>query len=268
MSAAAGDELTSEPEGKSGSLSFDRIADQYDETRGGEDRGRRFAVELAPLLDASLPVLELGVGTGVVALGLQELGFRVLGLDLSFAMLERARHRIGPRLARGDLRRLPVATGSVDQALCVWVLHVTGDVGLALAEVARILRPGGRFLVVPAVAGDPNDEVNRLIWDMHRNLDPAGARRDDPERLEALAPAAGFRFAGTNAWLPFDYEERPAETLRKLETRSFSSLWNASDEQWEAIVKPVIEAIRAMPDLERPIVRRSTDKVVLLVKEG
>jgi ubiquinone/menaquinone biosynthesis C-methylase UbiE len=268
MSAAAGDQLTSEPGGKSGSLSFDRIADQYDETRGGEDRGRRFAVELAPLLDASHPVLELGVGTGVVAVGLQELGFRVLGLDLSPAMLERAQQRIGPRVAAGDLRRLPVATGAVAQALCVWVLHVVGDVPAALAEIARILRPGGRFLVVPAVAGDPNDEVNGLVWDMHRKLDPAGARRDDPERLEALAPAAGFRFAGAHAWLPFDYEERPAETLRKLETRSFSSLWDATDEQWQTIVRPVIEAIRAMPDLERPIPRRSTDRVVLLVKEG
>jgi ubiquinone/menaquinone biosynthesis C-methylase UbiE len=264
MSAAAGDELKSE----SGSLSFDRIADQYDETRGGEDRGRRFAAELAPLLDPSLPVLELGVGTGVVALGLQELGFGVLGLDLSFAMLQRARRRIGPRVARGDVLRLPVATRAIDQALCVWVLHVTGDVGLALAEVARILRPGGRFLVVSAVAGDPNDEVDRLIWDMHRKLDQAGERRDDPERLEALAPAAGFRFAGTHVWAPFDYEERPAETLRKLESRSFSSLWNASDGQWETIVLPVIEAIRAMPDLERPIARRSADRVVLLVKEG
>lgn len=255
--------MTSSP-----SRSFERIADSYDETRGGEERGRRFARELAELLDPPGPVLELGVGTGVVALGLQGLGFRMLGMDLSLAMLERARQRIGPRVAAGDLRRLPIATGAVTQALCVWVLHVVGDVPAALAEIARILRPGGRFLVVPGVAGDPDDEVNRLIWGMHRKLDPGGARRDDPERLEELAPAAGLRFAGAVAWLPFDYEERPAETLRKLESRSFSSLWDATDEEWRTIVLPVIEAIRAMPDLERPIPRRSTDRVVLLVKEG
>ena len=51
------------------SLSFERIADRYDATRGGEQRGRRTAASLAPLLDPVWPVVEIGIGTGVIALG-------------------------------------------------------------------------------------------------------------------------------------------------------------------------------------------------------
>jgi ubiquinone/menaquinone biosynthesis C-methylase UbiE len=72
------------------SLAFDRVAETYDQTRGGEERGRRFATEVATFLDPSRPVLEVGVGTGVMALGLRELGFDVLGLDLSLPMLRAA----------------------------------------------------------------------------------------------------------------------------------------------------------------------------------
>lgn len=249
-----------------GSQSFDPIADRYDETRGGEDRGRRFAKELLPLLDPSEPVLEVGVGTGLVAKGLQDLGCRVFGVDLSMAMLAQARRRIGPRVAAGDARRLPVADGSIDQALSVWVLHVARGAPEVLREAARILRPGGRYVVVPGMAGEPRDPVNSLIWDMIRKLDPEGIRRDDPERLRELAPAAGLRFVGAHEWPTYDYEETPATTLHKLESRSFSVLWDVSDEQWRTVVAPVIDAIRSLPSQDAPIRRKSTDQVVVLEK--
>lgn len=249
-----------------GSQSFDPIADRYDETRGGEDRGRRFAKELAPMLDASEPVLEIGVGTGLVAQGLQELGQPVLGVDLSMAMLTRAKARIGPRVAAGDARLLPVADGSIGQALSVWVLHVVRAAPEVLRELGRVLRPGGRYVVVPGMAGEPEDPVNSLIWDMVRKLDPEGVRRDDPQRLRELAPAAGLRFAGAHDWPPYDYEETPATTLHKLETRSFSVLWDVSDDQWRKVVMPVMDAIRAISAQDVPIKRRSTDRVVVLEK--
>ena len=122
------------------SRSFERIADRYDETRGGEDRGRRFAANLLPLLDARLPTLEIGIGTGVVAMGLAGLGCRVFGVDISPAMLSRARGRLGPRVAIGDARRLPVAEASFAGAYSVWVLHVVGNVPAVLAEERKSTR--------------------------------------------------------------------------------------------------------------------------------
>ena len=89
------------------SLSFEPIADRYDATRGGEQRGQRTAANLAPLLDPAAPVLEVGIGTGIVALALRQLGFTVVGVDLSPAMAQRARRRLGPVVAVADAAQLP-----------------------------------------------------------------------------------------------------------------------------------------------------------------
>jgi ubiquinone/menaquinone biosynthesis C-methylase UbiE len=257
-----------EPETAAASRSFERIAESYDETRGGEDRGRWFAANLLPLLDQTKPILEIGIGTGVVAMGLAELDVRVLGVDLSPAMLAQAKVRIGPRVALGDARRLPIADSSFDQAYSVWVLHVVGSVPLLLTEVARILRPGGRYLVVPATGADPKDRLDAIIREMHRKLDPLALHNDNPDYLEAIAPAAGLRFAGAPAMFYRGYDEILSKTLHKLETRSMSFLWDVTDDQWREVVQPVIDEIRAMPDLDKPVGRRSTERVVILEKPG
>src|SRR5689334_11954047 len=98
------------------SLSFDRVADQYDESRGGTARGERMAADLAPWF-APGAVLEVGVGTGIVAGGLRKHGVPVLGVDLSAEMLRRAVDRLGPVVARADATALPVASGSIDNVL-------------------------------------------------------------------------------------------------------------------------------------------------------
>jgi ubiquinone/menaquinone biosynthesis C-methylase UbiE len=249
------------------SQSFERIADTYDETRGGVDRGRRFARELQALLDPTKLVVEIGAGTGVVAIGLQELGHRIAGFDLSEGMLRRARLRVGPRVAAADARRLPLADGSVDQALSVWVLHVVGDIPAVLEEVARVLRTGGRYLVVPAMSARPGDPLGEVIWEMDRRLDPQGRRRDDEENLRDLAPAAGLRVVQSREWRAHAYEESPAQVLRKLQTRSYSFLWNATEDQWREVVVPGIEAVRAMPDPDRPISRGVEGRVIVFERK-
>src|SRR4051812_8532236 len=109
------------------SVSFDRIADRYDETRGGEVRGRGHADALAPWVLPDGPLLEVGVGTGVVAAALHGRGISVAGVDLSLAMLRRARDRLGARVVAGDALRLPVRTGAVATVCFVHVLHLVGD---------------------------------------------------------------------------------------------------------------------------------------------
>src|SRR5687768_8365818 len=115
------------------SVSFDRIADRYDETRGGDKRGRELSGEVARWLVPG-PALEVGVGTGLVAAGLTARGVPVTGVDLSPAMLARARARLGATVAVGDAMALPVASGSVANVYFVWVLHLVGDVPATIAE--------------------------------------------------------------------------------------------------------------------------------------
>jgi ubiquinone/menaquinone biosynthesis C-methylase UbiE len=168
------------------SLSFERIADRYDATRGGEQRGRRTAASLAPLLDPVWPVVEIGIGTGVIALGLRELGFAVVAVDLSPAMTQRARRRLGPVVAVADAAHLPVADAAIEQAVSIWLLHLVADRAAVMAEVARALRPGGRYLVSSARVGvPPTDDIDRLVFDMRNQLDP----RWDNDRCTLARPA-------------------------------------------------------------------------------
>jgi ubiquinone/menaquinone biosynthesis C-methylase UbiE len=249
------------------SLSFDRIADAYDRTRGGMGRGRRFAEELAPFFDPGRPLFEVGIGTGLIALGLRELGFGVAGVDLSEAMARTARARIGPSVALGDARRLPVRDHALPQAFSVWVLHVVGDPGGVLAEVARVLAPSGRYAVIPGFSAEPGDPIGKAILEMQLRADPHGHRRDDEEHLRGPATAVGLRLVLSRPLAMHDYEESPADALRKIEARSYSWLWDLSDAGYAHAVEPAVRALRSLPDPERPIQRRSSGRLLVFEPE-
>jgi SAM-dependent methyltransferase len=246
------------------SIPFDRVADRYDETRGGEERGRLLAGEIHPLLDRSRPVLELGVGTGLVALGLRELGYRVLGVDLSPPMAARAAARLGPVVAVGDALRLPVAGAALDQAFSVWLLHLVGDQAAVLREVARVIRPGGRYVVSPGHLARPEDEEGAMLWDLDRLLDPGNERVDDAERLRSLAPGAGLRVVEERRCAPRRFEMSPEEVAHNMEDRLYSILWDVDDAKWRDLVEPVIRRLRQMPDPERPRPRVHEYRLVIL----
>jgi SAM-dependent methyltransferase len=248
------------------SLSFERIADRYDETRGGEERGRHAAGILDGVLDLGPLTLEVGVGTGLVADGLAELGHRVVGVDLSPRMAARAVGRIGPRVAVADARRMPFRDSSFDQAYSVWVLHLVGDIAAVLSEVGRVLWPGGRYVVVPAYGqyADPYDPVGHLFQEMWDALDPDGIRRDDQPRLRDLAPAAGLRIEDTFRGPDLARRESPAILIRNIEQRVFSFLWDVDDERWRRHVEPVLGELRQLPDPDVPIDRPMPFNVVVL----
>jgi SAM-dependent methyltransferase len=248
------------------SIAFDRAADTYDETRGGEERAERYAGAIAPHLDPEAVTLDVGVGTGIVAAALVRRGFRFVGVDLSATMLAKARARLGDRVARGDALRLPVRDEAVRRATSVWVLHVVGDTPGLLAEVARVLAPGGRYVVMPGGGQQPEDEIGRRTQGIERALDPERRRDDSAERLAELAPAAGFRVAATveHHW---EFERSPADVAAALETRSNSYLWDLDEARWREHVAPVIEWLGSLPDPERPIVRRARDTLVVLERD-
>jgi SAM-dependent methyltransferase len=244
--------------------SFERIAHRYDETRGGEERGRHAAGILGGLLDRTRLALEIGVGTGLVADALTELGHHVVGVDLSPGMAARAVDRMGPRVAVADARHLPLRGGSLDQAYSVWVLHLVGDLPAVLGEVARVLRPGGRYAVIPGYGQDAGDPISRLFLEMWDALDPEGVRRDDEARLRELAPAARLRVAIALRAPDLRRQESPASVARNIEERVFSILWDVDDERWRRHVEPVLDALRSMPNPEQPIERPLPFNVVVL----
>ncbi len=236
------------------SVSFDRMADKYDETRGGLIRGTSFATTISPQLPAGSFILEIGVGTGAIALPLVERGHIVVGVDISSGMLAYAHDRLGARVAIADAMRLPVHAESVDAVLAVWVMHLVADPSVVLAECRRILRPGGRLVVIQAAAKEEPSDVADIIAALHRT-------RGRPSDL----PYTGMTQVHESYADFFEFEETPNETKAIIEARTWSWLWDISDDDWNTSVQPAVDQLAALPDPDRP--RHRTQSHPLLVFE-
>jgi ubiquinone/menaquinone biosynthesis C-methylase UbiE len=153
--------------------SFDRAAGFYDATRGLPDDVRDAVADtLAAELKGRGTCLEIGVGTGRIALPLHERGVQLVGADIAPAMLERLLSNAGGGrpfpLLLADATRLPVAAGSVGAVLASHVLHLLPNWHGAVDEAVRVLHEGGALFVdfgggVAAPWSEPTEQVmNRL----------------------------------------------------------------------------------------------------------
>ena len=135
-----------------GAGSFDSAAETYDAARGFPPGvGEQVAKAAADWIGRGARVLELGPGTGRITKPLMALGMAVTGLDLSRGMMDHLRENTPPghpppALIQGDVVCLPLAASGFEAVVSVHVFQLIADWGRALAEVRRVLRPGGVFL--------------------------------------------------------------------------------------------------------------------------
>ncbi len=153
-----------------------------------ESYGEHFvAFALAALLPAEWCVADLGCGTGEVAGELAPRVKRVIGIDRSPAMLDAARRSLAGHanveLREGTLEEIPISDASVDAALTLLVLTYVPDLTRALAEARRVLKPGGRLVVVDLVRHEREDF--RLAFE---HLHPGF----EPDELARAMKAAGL----------------------------------------------------------------------------
>jgi ArsR family transcriptional regulator len=131
---------------------FTSSAGQWDKLRTELYGSRADLTPLAALLDPEWTVADLGCGTGQTAAALAPFVGRVIAVDESGAMLAAARRRLAEHdnveVRSGRLENLPIDGGSLDAAVLSLVLHFVIDPSAAIAEAGRVLRPGGRLLVV------------------------------------------------------------------------------------------------------------------------
>jgi demethylmenaquinone methyltransferase/2-methoxy-6-polyprenyl-1,4-benzoquinol methylase len=129
---------------------FDEVAPRYDRTNAvlslGLDRTWRTAVTDALALRPGQTVLDLAAGTATSTVALARSGATVVGCDFSLGMLRQGRDR-GVPLVAGDALRLPFADASFDAVTISFGLRNVADTKLALTELLRVTKPGGRLVV-------------------------------------------------------------------------------------------------------------------------
>lgn len=171
--------------------SYDTLAVDYAEHfRDGHDN---MPVERSVLsLFADMvhgPVLDVGCGTGLATSELARLGVEVSGLDLSPGMLEVARRRL-PEVTFevGSMLALPYADSAFGGVVAWYsTIHVPdADLPTALAELARVLRPGGHLLLGFQVGTEPRRMTSALGHEIELDF-----HRRQPAHMAELLAAAG-----------------------------------------------------------------------------
>jgi ubiquinone/menaquinone biosynthesis C-methylase UbiE len=153
----------------------------------------------AQVLDGLAPgatVVDVGCGTGTLAIALAAGGAEVIGVDGDPEVLALARAKAGAEAVqwrKGTATALPLAGESADRVVMSLLLHHldAGAKRTALAEAVRVLRPGGRLHV--ADWGRPRDPLMRgAAWALQRLDGPAGLREHLDGRLHGLLTDAGL----------------------------------------------------------------------------
>lgn len=168
----------------------------------GEARGRMRVLELLDA-KAGMRVIDLACGPGTLSRRIVERvspGGEVVGVDLAPGMIELARASIPhARFEVMDIERLEFAGGSFDGAVCGHGLQFAPDLGAALREAHRVLRPGGRL-----AASVPVEETNDSVWTVldaviDRRLPPAPQASDCTPTRATVADVLHFGQAALDA---------------------------------------------------------------------
>lgn len=230
------------------SVSFDRVANQYDATRGypsGVPERIAAGFIAAGGLARGADTLELGIGTGRIALPLLEEGVSVTGVDISPRMVEHltanydARRGERPEAAWGelavemaDMTALPFPDNRFDAVIGVHILHLVPDWRRALDEAFRVLAPGASFLLGQDRRENPElDAISDYWQDVVRGLGytprRVGAQGYGEIVAELRARGLPIREQVVVTW---SEAETPRAALENITLRLWSLTWHVPDD--------------------------------------
>ena len=239
-----------------GSISFDRAAEYYDRTRAFPED---IMARLIPMLAAQVPrrelCLEIGIGTGRIALPLMGEGVRIVGVDISPEMLRKLRGKADRPLpiAIADATRLPFGDHSFGSAVAAHVLHLIPGWRSAVDELVRVVRTKGVVLASRGAA-------SRTEWQhalRRRFFAEAGNRPWPPgiDTIKELDDEMAFRGAVVRELDELRREDNVsvADQLAALEAGQWSACWAMDDAaRHRAAVATREWARRELGDLDAP----------------
>ena len=250
------------------SLSFDRAVSYYDRTRLMPDWLR------VPLVDSlvreagvmsELMILEVGIGTGRIALPFAARGLPIVGVDLSLAMmgeLQRKNAKLGYRVvaAQADANALPFSDSKFDCVYIVNTLHVVAHWQNATHEAWRILKPGGSLLV-SAHNANPDSIFDQMQFKLRELAQARGVDaqlpglRSDEELKTELIGLGETRIVDVVRHVD---GVTPAPMLDGLAARGASTTWMIPENVLAEIMPPLRAwAEQTFGDLSREIEEES-----------
>jgi SAM-dependent methyltransferase len=215
-------------------MDFAALASRYDELRPAGRAWHELADETLAEIGPAARLLDVGCGTGRFAvLAAERLGARVWGVDPSAEMLAQARargtRRVGWRQAEAE--RLPFKAGWFDAAHAHLVLHLLDDPEAGLRELARVLSPGGRLVIV-TFRPEHFDRFHLApYFPSLAGIDRA--RFSDPAVLTGRLRALGFDAAAERP-LTQRVALEPADVLERVRGRYISTLHLLDEPEYRA----------------------------------
>lgn len=239
-----------------GSVPFDRAAAYYDRTRGmSEDALAGVVRVLAGELSGRRRCVEVGVGTGMLALPLARAGVPLAGLDLSRPMLERLLRNAGGRpfpLVQGDAVRLPFADRVFGGALLRHVLHLIPAWPEAVEEAMRVVAPGGSVVIGQGHYPGPYEAL------VDRFVEEAGVARPWAGLPPGEWPPVEDRFGpGRPLDVVQDHVTEPLRVMTDgMREGLFSFTWDVPEDERRAATERVEAwAERDLEPLDQPATR-------------
>ena len=201
-------------------VSFDRVAEIYDETRGFPVFVMDKIIEtLRDELEGCLSVLDVGVGTARFLKPLQANGHYVVGVDVSSKMLRKAAERGMRNLLIGSVCSLPFGDDSFDVTVSAGLLHLIKEWRVALREISRVTR---KFLVsvIRRRKNPASEEYRDLLVRYGWKLPKRGIA--ERELGPIVKPVKLINVA--------NYEASVGESLAFLERKAYSYQWDVPEE--------------------------------------
>ena len=216
------------------SIAFDRAAEFYDRTRGSDaESTARTVARLEEALAGRGRVLEVGAGTGLLTIPLHAAGVDVVGLDLSPPMLAKLLEKASddaPPVVLGDATALPFGDGAFGATYLRWVLHLIPDWRSVLAEVVRVVGPGGLFLANLGAYDGPRHEIQERFAEITGiPIEPVGLNWGAEDELDAEMARHGAQVRELEA-LVQGGEETMGSFIDEIRENSYSWTWRVPDD--------------------------------------
>jgi ubiquinone/menaquinone biosynthesis C-methylase UbiE len=230
---------------------FDRVADIYDATRElpafVPDRIADRAVA-ATRATPDTRFLELGVGTGRIAMPFLERGYSYTGVDISERMMDRLRAKIHDEhvnltLLNADITRLPFEDATFDVVIGVHILHLVPEWQHALREACRVLVPEG-YLLLGLESAAPDDPGNEIRRQWHTFVAESGAvvptRGGNALAIESQLTEDGV-YSTVYRVAHWEEDLRPITLLDEQRQRVFSHSWDVPDDVLEGVHQRMLQ---------------------------